>query len=72
MIFHKELGKDLFKAKRDGKSYLIVIDYFSKFFEIFELTSTTEDAVIRYIKVLFSIYGRCDVMRSDGGPQLQI
>lgn len=64
----EKLAADLFKSKKTGKWYLIVTDYFSRFFEIFELKSMTEDIIIYHIKTLFSRYGRCDTMRTDGGP----
>lgn len=38
---------------------------------IFELKSSTEDVIIYHIKTLFSRYGRCDRIRTDGGPQFQ-
>lgn len=50
---------------------MIVTDYFSRFFEIFELKSLSEDDVIYNIKTLFGRYGRCDILRTDGGPQFQ-
>lgn len=67
----EKIAADLFKSKRNCKWYLIVTDYFSRFFEIFELKSSTEDVIICHIKTLFSRYGRCDIIRTDGGPQFQ-
>lgn len=64
----QKIGADLFKSKK-GIWYLIVTDYFSRFFEIFELKSLTEETVVRKFKILFSRYGIPDCLRSDNGPQ---
>lgn len=54
-----------------SKWYLIVTDYFSRFFEIFELNSLTENVIIEKVKELFSRYGICETFRSDNGPQFK-
>lgn len=64
----QKIALDLFKL---NKWYLIVTDYFSRFFEIFALSSLTETAIISNLKQLFSRYGIPEVVRSDNGPQFQ-
>ncbi|XP_050065155.1 uncharacterized protein LOC126554059 [Aphis gossypii] len=41
-------------AEFEGKSYLIVVDYYSRWIEILELYNKTSDAVIEVLKKLFS------------------
>jgi len=60
-----QIGMDL--CYLDGKDYLIVIDYFSRWLEIVHLQDTT--TVIRTVKNLFARRGIPEVVRSDNGPQ---
>lgn len=53
----------------DGKNYLILVDYFSRYFEIQQLHSTTASAVINSLKSFFSRHGICEKLVSDNGPQ---
>nr|XP_022910728.1 uncharacterized protein K02A2.6-like [Onthophagus taurus] len=64
----QRVAADLFKLK---KWYLIIIDYYSRFFEIFELTHMREDTIIGKFKQTFSRYGIPEVVRTDNGPQFQ-
>lgn len=50
------------------KWYLIPVDYFLRYFEIFELERMTE-VVINKLKELFSSFGVPETVRSDNGPQ---
>nr|XP_055074185.1 uncharacterized protein K02A2.6-like [Misgurnus anguillicaudatus] len=61
------VGADLFQ--KDGKVYLVVVDYFSRFFEVAKLTSTTSEAVVEHFKSIFARHGIPEVVRSDNGPQ---
>lgn len=45
------------------------MDYFSRFFEIAKLTSTTSEAVAEHFKSIFARHGIPEVVRSDNGPQ---
>ena len=49
------IGVDLFTL--DDKEYLLTIDYFSGFWEVDKLSSTTTEAVVKKLKVQFSRYG---------------
>lgn len=64
----EKIGLDLFKL---NKWYLIITDYYSRYFEIFSLTAMTEDDIIEKVKEFFSRFGICSVCRSDNGPQFQ-
>uniref|UniRef100_A0A3Q2ZKC0 Gypsy retrotransposon integrase-like protein 1 n=2 Tax=Kryptolebias marmoratus TaxID=37003 RepID=A0A3Q2ZKC0_KRYMA len=61
------VGADLFQFK--DKQYLIVVDYFSRFFEVAKLTSTTSEGVIEHCKSIFARHGIPERFRSDNGPQ---
>jgi transposase InsO family protein len=55
----------------DGKDYLVIIDYHSRWLEIMQLHSMTAQAVIHKFRRTFSTHGIPDVIISDNGPQFQ-
>ncbi|XP_041472642.1 uncharacterized protein K02A2.6-like [Lytechinus variegatus] len=63
----KTLGTDLFTL--NGKDYLITVDYYSDFWEVDELQSTTSADVITCLKSQFSRHGIPKEVISDNGPQ---
>ena len=63
----QKIGSDLFQLK--GTTYLLVVDYFSRYPEIVKLTSTTSGSIISALRSIFSRYGIPEVMLSDNGPQ---
>ena len=63
----EKLAMDLFQLK--GKSYLLVVDYFSKYIEIQALSSTTSENVVTALKAIFSCHGIPTTLISDNGPQ---
>jgi transposase InsO family protein len=60
------LGSDLFDF--EGHKYLIVADYFSKFFIIRKLTSETSGTIIKQLKTIFSEHGVPSELFTDNGP----
>lgn len=60
---------DLFKSKLDNSWYLIVTDYYSRYFEIYKLESLTDLTIIEKLKKYFATFGICSVLRTDNGPQ---
>lgn len=62
-----KVGTDLFDC--DGKSYIVVTDYFSNFPEVGVLQSTSSKAVISYLKTVFARHGIPCELFSDNGPQ---
>ena len=52
----------------EGDSYLLLVDYTSRYPTIHKLTSITEQHVIGHLKVLFSEYGWPNTIVSDNGP----
>ena len=61
------MASDLFEHKKS--TYLLVVDYFSRFVEIEKLTSTTSSSVITHLKAIFSRHGIPATLITDNGPQ---
>lgn len=59
------MGTDLFDFK--SKTYLLTVDYYSKFIEVDRLQDLGRKAMIDELKVQFSRHGIPEVIRSDGG-----
>ena len=53
----------------NSSTYLLVVDYFSRYPEVIKLNSTTSKAVISSLKSIFSCHGVPSVLMSDNGPQ---
>ena len=53
----------------DGRSLLIVVDYFSNFIEVSRLNSLSCNAVVRVLKELFARWGAPDTLVTDNGKQ---
>ena len=60
------LGSDLFEL--DGRKYLALQDYYSKFPIIRKLSSETSATVMKHLKQIFSEHGIPDKLYSDNGP----
>ena len=63
----EKIASDLFEFK--GKTYIIVVDYFSRYIEILQLSTTTSASIITALKILFLRHGIPDVLVTDNGPQ---
>ena len=63
----ERVAADLFQL--NGSTYLLVVDYFSRYPEVIQLTSTTSKSVISSLKSIFSCHGIPSVLMSDNGPQ---
>ena len=61
------VGTDLFEF--ESKTYLLTVDYYSKFIEVDRLEDLGSKAAIEVLKTQFSRHGIPEVIRSDGGPQ---
>ena len=61
------VGTDLFKLNK--RNYLLVVDYFSRYPEVIQVTSTTSPTIISALKSVFSRHGIPEIVRSDNGPQ---
>lgn len=56
----KMLGTDLFHLKKDN--YLLVVDYFSRYFEISKLKNTTSQSIVNHLKSIFARHGIPDTL----------
>ena len=61
------VATDLFHFK--GCDYMLIVDYYSRFFEIAKLPSTTIKSVICHTESIFARYGIPNVVKSNNGPQ---
>ena len=61
------VGTDLFEL--NSKHYLLIVDYFSRYPEIIQMSSTTSLSTIAALKSIFSRHGIPEEVRSDNGPQ---
>ena len=52
---HQKVGSDLFSV--GGKDYLIAVDYYSKWFNIYELRVTKSSGVIEALQQQFANFG---------------
>ncbi|XP_040915366.1 uncharacterized protein K02A2.6-like [Toxotes jaculatrix] len=63
----QKVGTDLFHLH--GKDYLLVIDYYSNYPEVAQLSSTSAQSVITHMKGFFTRHGIPQCVVSDNGPQ---
>ena len=63
----ERVAADLFQL--DGSTYLLVVDYFSRYPEVIKLNSTTSKTIISSLEAIFSRHGVPSVLMSDNGPQ---
>ena len=63
----QKVGTDLFEW--DKKTYLLIVDYYSRFIELAKLTGTTAADIINHTKSIFARHGIPEVVVSDNGPQ---
>jgi len=53
----------------DGRSIIIIIDYYSRLFEAGFLSNTKTSKVVSFLAYVFARYGYPENLRSDNGPQ---
>lgn len=61
------VGTDLFHW--NGSDYLIVVNYYSRYFEISQLENISSKTVITHFKSIFASHGIPSTVRSDSGSQ---
>ncbi|UYV63972.1 K02A2.6-like [Cordylochernes scorpioides] len=65
----KKFGVDLFEI--EGRKYLGIVDYYTKYPEVFELRSTKAEMAIEKLKEVFGRCGVPEIMMTDNGPPFQ-
>ena len=63
----ERVATDLFEL--NGTTYLLVVDYYSRYIEVQKLKSTTSASIITALKAVFSHHGIPATVVSDNGPQ---
>lgn len=53
----------------NGKNYMVISDYYSRYLEILHLPTTTTDQVVKRMKATFARFGIPEQIVSDNGPQ---
>ena len=52
----------------DGQHYLVLVDYYSKFFEVSKINETSTEDTINALKQHFARHGIGEKLISDNGP----
>ena len=63
----ERVGMDLFEFR--NSTYLLVVDYYSRWTEVKKLSSLTSEGTITALKGIFATHGIPDLAVSDNGPQ---
>ena len=63
----QKVGTDLFQWK--GKTYLLIVDFYSRYIEVALLNRLHAEEVITHAKSIFARHGIPEVVISDNGPQ---
>jgi transposase InsO family protein len=63
----QKVGMDLFEFQKT--TYLLVVDYYSRFIEIAKLSRLTTEEVVLHCKSIFARHGIPEEIISDNGPQ---
>ncbi|KAJ8411216.1 hypothetical protein AAFF_G00172220 [Aldrovandia affinis] len=66
-----DLAVDLLGPLPSNHSILVVVDYYSRYYEYDILTSTTTEKVIDSLESIFSRHGLPVTLKSDNGPQFK-
>ena len=53
------------------RNYYVGIEYYSRYLEIAQLSTTTSHVVIMQLKEMFARWGICDKITTDNGPQFR-
>ena len=64
------MATDLFEL--NGTTYLLLVDYYSRYIEVQKLKSTTSASIITALKAVFSRHGIPATVVSDNGPQYEM
>ena len=65
----QHLATDLLGPLPSGETLLVTVDYFSRYFEVDVLHTTTSTAVITRLRTHFARHGIPSSLRTDNGPQ---
>ena len=63
----QKVASDMFEL--NGRTYLLLVDYYSRYVEIAKLSGTTATEIINHMKGIFARHGIPEVLISDNGSQ---
>jgi len=66
----EDCAADILGPLPSGESLLVVVDYFSRYFEVVILRSTSSTRIIESLKPIFARFGVPHTLKTDNGPQL--
>lgn len=64
-----DIAADFLGPLPEGQYLLVVVDYYSRFIEVCEMTDITASQTIKELATIFSRYGLPTSLRVDNGPQ---
>ena len=67
----EDMAIDLLGPFPSGHSILVVVDYFSRYYEYVIMISTTTDKIIEGLEEIFCRHGLPMTIKSDNGPQFR-
>ena len=65
----KFCSTDLLGPLPDGRSVIVIIDYFSRYFEAAMIKPTKTGVIIEFLDAILTRFGYPEVLRTDNGPQ---
>jgi transposase InsO family protein len=65
----QDLGLDFLGPLPSGHSILVVIDYYSRYYELAIMKSTTAAKTVAVLKTIFARHGNPMTIHTDNGPQ---
>lgn len=66
----EDVAIDFLGPLPEGQFLLVVIDYYSRFFEVCEMSTITAEATVKELTVIFSRFGVPISLTADNAPQL--
>lgn len=66
----QDVAIDFLGPLPEGQFLLVVVDYYSRYFEICEMTSITAESTIDELRTIFSRFGVPTTLTADNAPQL--
>ena len=67
----QDLSLDLLGPMPTGEYLLVVIDYYSRYYEVEILISVTASQIISRLEKIFAVHGLPVTITSDNGPQFR-
>ena len=68
----QDLAADLMGPLPTGESLLVVVDYYSRYYELSVMRSTTTPKIIMAVREIFARFGNPHSLKTDNGPQFVI